>query len=458
MPPPPLNVVLLVVDSLRASSLRTPDGPATPFLDSLANDALEYRQAQATECWTLPTHASMFTGLLPSEHQAHFQTMGYQGAAPTVAEMLAAAGFETEVATRNSIFDGSLPGITRGFRTNTLVLSRRGRGLNPAALVLALSKPRFRRQIASTGFFHPSQRNAQTFLTTFARALLPADRELLEHVLARMRQHRAARRPYFLFANLYDVHAPYPPVPASVLRRWDSLDGVLENLSLPLVLSSLGGHRYLREGFRLSATSRRRLLRRYHDAIALMDAKLAAFYAAARDESLLDDTLLIVTSDHGEAFGEHALYLHDASAYQTHLHVPLWIRHPTVGTGTVDDVVSTRSLFDVIAAARHGRFHDTILDADHRGSNPVALAEHFFYPHARDSAPRYRQNLAAARYGPYTATARRDGIVMHDLSQDPEEQRPEPIDVGDFAALCRRRGAGVETVAAAARHLARVRA
>ena len=69
----------------------------------------------------------MFTGLLPSQHGAHFQTMAYSGPAPTVAELLAAAGYHTEIVTRNSLFDGTIPGITRGFRANTHLLAGSGR-------------------------------------------------------------------------------------------------------------------------------------------------------------------------------------------------------------------------------------------------------------------------------------------------------------------------------------------
>ena len=94
-----MNVVLLVVDSLRACSLRegATDRPRTPFMDALARDTVCFRRAYATECWTLPTHLSMFTGLLPSEHGAHFQTMAYGGGTPTVAETCARAGYHTEV-------------------------------------------------------------------------------------------------------------------------------------------------------------------------------------------------------------------------------------------------------------------------------------------------------------------------------------------------------------------------
>lgn len=85
-----MNVILLVVDSLRACSLGLPEGegPQTPFLQRLGAETTNVRGAYATECWTLPAHCSMFTGLLPSQHGAHFQTMAYSGTAPTVAEPL----------------------------------------------------------------------------------------------------------------------------------------------------------------------------------------------------------------------------------------------------------------------------------------------------------------------------------------------------------------------------------
>jgi len=103
------GIVLLVVDSLRARSLtrRTGARPATPFLDGLRGRASTFERAYATECWTLPTHLSMFTGLLPSEHGAHFQTMAYQRPQPTLAELAARAGRHTEVITRNSILGGT---------------------------------------------------------------------------------------------------------------------------------------------------------------------------------------------------------------------------------------------------------------------------------------------------------------------------------------------------------------
>jgi hypothetical protein len=430
-----MNVVLLVVDSLRARSLQPGDGaPRTPFLQRLGTETMAFQRAYATECWTLPAHCSMFTGLLPSEHQAHFQTMAYTQPTPTLAELLSDAGFHTEVVTRNFVFDGTIPGITRGFRANTRPLSALGR-LNPFAWIVALAKPRFRRLVRTSGFFHPLHRANRQFLTTFARALMPADRLALTYVLEQMAQHRRRGTPYFLFCNLYDVHAPYPPSPTSILRPFGTLAGCLENLTFPFVMSSLGGHTYLRPGFHLSRRSRAMLLGRYHRAIELMDAKLADFYTAARRSGLLDNTLLIVTSDHGEAFGEHGLYHHDASVYNVNLHVPLWIHHPARPPAVVDDVVSTRDLFGLMRAAALGEdVGETILDAGYRARHPLALAEHFYYPHAPWMHPRFRQNLAAAITRTAKVIRRRDGTESYDLERDPDETTPLDGRVSDLTA------------------------
>lgn len=450
-----MNVVLLVIDSLRSDALiSAAAGGSTSFASRLKRESVCFQRAYATECWTLPAHLSMFTGLLPSQHGAHFQSMAYTRSAPTIAEILTGAGFYTEIVTRNSIFDGSLPGVTRGFQKNTRVFSARSSGLNLLSFTLALSKPRFRRQIMTSGFFHPLQQENLSFLTNFARATVPADREALAYVQARMETCRRLRKPYFLFCNLYDVHAPYPPSPHSIFRSPWSLSGLEDTLRMPFVMPKLGGHQYLRAGFRMSARSQAMLRGRYRDAVALMEAKLASFLADAEAAGLLDDTLLIVTSDHGEGFGEHGLYLHDASVYQTHLHVPLFVRHPELAPVDVQDVVSTRDLFGLIRAMALGEgTQATILNATYRAEHAIALAEHFHYEHLNDALPQHRENLVAAIAGENKIIVRPGGTAMFRLTRDPDELRPEAETLESFARRCRHEGVGAVTIESALHHV-----
>jgi len=450
------NVVLLVVDSLRAQSLGETDAcPRTPFLHQLGEETLAYRRAYATECWTLPTHVSMFTGRLPSSHGAHFQSMGYVRPEPTLAEVLSAAGYSTDLVTRNFVFDGTIPGIVRGFQRRHRPLAPGSRA-NLAGVLLTLAKPRVRRYIRRTGFFHPRHSDARAFVTTFARSLLPADDLALARVLEVMERGRRRRRPYFVCCNLYDVHAPYPPARDSLFGPWRSLRGVVDNVRLPIQLARLGQHAYLRDGFHVSAHAHRALRDRYHAAIGLMDEKLAAFYDTARACKLLDDTVLIITSDHGEAFGEHGLYLHDASVFNTHLHVPLWIRHPDLAPAAIEDVVSTRDLFGLIrAVARRERLDETIVDADYRARHSIALAEHFYYPRLTDAAPQFRQNLIAAVSHSSKVILRGDSVLHYDLLADPAERAPTPEPLEAFARSCRAAGTSTHAANAAVAHLKR---
>jgi arylsulfatase A-like enzyme len=453
-----VNVLLLVIDSLRAKSLASSGNadatlPRTPFLDRLARSSLRFTRAYATECWTLPTHCSIFTGLLPSEHGAHFQTMGYAGHHATAAEVLSSAGYHTEIVTRNHVFEGSMPGITRGFRANTPVFSDRS-GLNPLSLMLAMTKPRFRRQILTSGFFHPLQRKSRDFVRSFARATVPADREALGYLLGAMRRCRAARTPFFFFCNLYDVHAPYPPTERSIFRPLRDPSTWHETMLMPFVLPKLGAHAYLRDDFTISDTARRMLLERYHSSIELADARLGEFYAAAEADGVLDDTLVIVAADHGEAFGEHGVYLHDASVHEENVHVPLMIQHPDRAPEVIHDVVSTRDLFGVMcgtAARRDGR--GTILDPAYRAAHPIAVAEHFHYAAVDHALPRHRQNLVAAISQDHKVIVRGDEVEIYDTSRDPDERTPERGTIDDFGVLCRDERLQATASAAAVAHL-----
>jgi hypothetical protein len=397
----------------------------------------------------------MFTGLLPSQHRAHFQSATYLGKHVTVAASLSAAGYHTEVVTRNPQFDGTVPGLTRGFRVNTPVLADLGWSRWPTAIMLALQKPRLRRVIAAGGWFSLLQKRNRDFVTTMARIGIPADDRVLAYLVERMTERRRRNEKFFYFANLYDVHAPYAPERSSFFSPFRSLEGLIENLSLPQ-LCRITAHDYLRSGFHMPEYARAAMARRYHRAIELMDQKLDRFFDELRRARLLEDTVVIVAADHGEAFGEHDLYYHDASVYDTHLHVPLWVHHPDRHPEVVDDVVSTRGLFDLIRgiALRHTT-RGTLLDASARASQPVALAEHFHYPYVDDMQPRYAQNIAAAIVGDRKLVVRQEGLLQYDLARDPDERDGEPVSIAAFEAACRRDGAPIGAVRAATDHARR---
>lgn len=450
-----MNVLLLIVDSLRARSLTAfgGSGTATPFMNRLSDHALQYQRAYSSECWTLPSHVSMFTGLPPSQHKAHFQTMAYRGSAPTAAELLRDAGFTTELVTRNPIFDGRVPGILRGFDRNTRLVAERDR-LDPMGLLLAASKPRFRRQVRDSGFFHPDQRASAGFLRDFAQTTLPADDRSLQYVADRVAALQDANKPFFVCCNLFDVHAPYCPSPTSLFAELTSTRDLLDNALSLYSLAKVGSHAYLKSGFRMPDRARISLLERYHRSIELMDEKLSAFFGGISSRGLLEDTLVVLTSDHGEAFGENDLYLHDASVYETNTRVPLWILHPRLPARRISDVVGTRSLFDlIVSAGLRGSFDRTICDESWRKSSAPLLLEHYCYPHVKRMQSRYGRNLAAAVRGNRKVIARGSGLECFEIT----EAGDEIIDLGasarEFLFEAGESVAQRESVLAAVRHV-----
>lgn len=439
------NILFIVVDSLRADAIDTEDAP---FLSSLQDRMAHFRRAYAAECWTLPSHMSMFTGLLPRQHGAHFGTMSYNSSSPTIAEVLRADGYATEAVTRNFVFDGQIPGVLRGFERITRPLSTVP-DWSLAPLFLAAAKPRIRRHLRETGFFHQGHRESVEFVRTFARSLLPADERVLDHLIETMVSHRQQQQPFFLFANLYDVHAPYPPQVDSVLRPWSTWAGMNENLLVPYALAQLGAHRYLCDGFRLPGAVRQLLVDRYRCAVRLMDRKLETFFAEAETRGVLDDTLVVLTSDHGEAFGEHDLYLHDASVYETHLHVPLWIGSADGEGSVIDDIVNTRDLFELFRRfAKSGQdentedTEETILDESYRQRHPYAEADHFHYTKLRDAAPRYRLDQRTIITAAQKFVRRGESFATYNLDEDPAEKRAVPMRTSSVAEAARAAGAG----------------
>ncbi len=452
-----MNIVLIVIDSMRAQFLRRSDdgAPRTPFFDRLDAETVCFRRAFATECWTLPSHMSMFTGLLPSEHGAHFQNMTYRGPQPTIAELLAAGGYHTEIVTRNPQFDGTSPGVTRGFATNTRVLASTGAASLPLAMLFAMQKPRLRRMVAAGGWYSLLQRQNAEFLTAMARVALPADSRVLDHALERMQKYRRRSQRFFLFANLFDVHSPYGGTRSSFFSSPGSIEGLQETLAMRDLLR-IQSHDYLRPGFRIAEWSRQALQRRYQRGIELMSEKLGAFFATARARGLLDETMVIVTADHGEAFGEHDLFYHDASVYNVHLHVPLWISHPDLAPAIVDDSVSTRDLFFLMRGVALGSgVGGTLLDEGARATRGAALSEHFHYPRVADILPKYAQNIAAAIVGRRKVIVRREGLQQFDLASDPGESRAEVGSIAAFEEACRRDGAAAAAIRTASDHLRR---
>jgi arylsulfatase A-like enzyme len=282
------NVLLVVLDTVRADHTQ-PHGYAratTPRLLDLARAGVVFETAVATAPWTLPSHASMFTGRYPHELTADWLTP-LDAAHPTLAEVLTRHGYATGGFVGNLAYCLREQGIARGFQRYEDF------GVTPTI----------------AGF---STMVGERLLT---RASSYPFNELLRHdaatVAERFLRWRAeiGARPFFAFLNFYDAHLYYlapPPYdtlfgPKSPhLRKW-----------------------YSRRDW--NAEERQGFVDAYDGCIAYMDEQLGRLLDTLREEGVLANTVVVVTSDHGELFWEHGLTEHGNCLYRPLLHVPLVI-------------------------------------------------------------------------------------------------------------------------------------
>ncbi len=280
------NVLLIVMDTTRADrcSVHGAPRPTTPGLTALGREGVVFDRTWASSSWTVPTHATMFTGLLPQRHRADTDGANLlEDRQTTLAEILTDAQFATGAWSNNPFVSAGF-GFPQGFGT-----------------FVALFR----------------ERNVPK----------PAARATHDLALAWIRKQEKAGRRWFAFVNDMEPHAPFEP-PDDVARRFVAADVTAEELAWG---RSYGFPQNLRVTLGLDTLppERLQLLSDLYDAeIATLDAEIARLVEALRADGVLDETLVIVVGDHGEHLGENGLLSHCLSLHDALLHVPLVIRCP----------------------------------------------------------------------------------------------------------------------------------
>lgn len=315
------NVLVIILDTVRAASMSFLGyaRETTPNLAALGAEGAIFEQAHATAPWTLPSHAGMFTARYPSQLSTDWQEP-LDGADPTLAEVLARRGYRTGGFVANQLYTSRESGIGRGFEH----YEDYRRTLKQVLLSTTLTQTRLFWQVLQAPGTGPRLR-ALARMDLGLQVMWTPHRKLATDVTGEFLrwQSSVGNRPFMAFLNLYDAHLPYdPPAP------WDT---------------------------KFSAA--RTPLDRYDGGIAYMDATLGGLFTELRARGVLDRTLVIVTSDHGEGFGEHGLFDHGNSLYRTELHVPLLLRYPPrVAAGRrVSEAVTLRDLSATVLDATGGK-------------------------------------------------------------------------------------------------------
>ncbi|MFS8794204.1 sulfatase [Synechococcus sp. R55.8] len=375
------NILLIVLDTQRADRLscywseaeRARQLPTSPNLDRLAAESTLFERAIAPAQWTIPSHASLFTGEYPSTHQTVQADLELSPALPTLAELLQLSGYTTVGFCNNPLVGILKNGLRRGFETfynyGGALPTRPPEGTPlPAPLNRWLAAyTQFWRRLSypvqnafarSDALFqlalHPWFASLWTRLLNFkgntAASIADLNRYLQQ--MARRRSDPGAR-PFFCFVNLMEPHLPYWP-PEPFVQKY-----------APYFKSNREARDFLRQynaqPYRWMAPLpqplsplQAQVLRDIYDAeVAYQDHLLGSVFDTLRHTGLEQNTLVAIVADHGEGLGEHDFVGHAFVVYEELIRVPLILRYPGhfPAGKRIATPVSTRRLFHTLLEA-----------------------------------------------------------------------------------------------------------
>ncbi len=375
------NVILLVMDCARADMISAYGYPlpTTPNLEVFAKDAVKYEHAIVTAPWTLPSHASMFTGLLPSQHKAHLVPNGDRTSLrplderfDTLAEALSRKGYKTGAVVANAACLSRDLGMAQGFQYYD----------DRVTPSFAAAKPETISPILWLAHYY--KRQVEPAETGWSRNAAEINRDIYTWL------DTVGDEPFFLFVNYLDAHEPY-----------------FGHSRFASALGSPDGNRWQGDA--------REDVARYQQELAFVDQQINALFDRLKTDDRFDNSLIIVTSDHGEAFGEHGHHGHCGTLHEEELHVPMLVRYPHGSrTGVVAGPVSLASLPELVS--------------DVVGETLVTQDSSFEHPPHVVAELRHCENgecgIARATYledGRKLLFDRRGSVAMYDLAADPHE-------------------------------------
>ncbi len=327
----PPDVVLIVFDALRLDRLGCYGygRPTSPHVDAFASDAVVYENAISPGVWTEPAHASIFTGLFRSQHGVGWNRVWLDDGFVTLAEALRDRGYQTLALSNNpNVSPGT--NLTQGFEQ--------------------FAEP-YRLSFTTNGTLYAFAKQVWTqggALGWLGRWFVyDAGGRATASLAAKLLHRRDRTRPLLLFVNYMESHSPYEPrrayrerfVKAGDLGRSYRVDQSLKRI-FEYILRNRSV--YTQRDLEIRSDLYDARVREMDDCFAEMIDVLAA-------ELDLDNTVVILTADHGENLGDHELLDHQFCVYDTLVHVPLIVRWPrALRPQRVERLVQTHDLFPTL--------------------------------------------------------------------------------------------------------------
>ena len=290
---PPKGIILISLDTLRADHLGTYGyhRDTSPYIDAFAKESIVLENAVVQSPWTLPSHLSIMTSLYPSFHGVDEFSFRLADEHVTLAELLKEYGYQTAAFT-DGVWMRALTGINQGFDRYD------DQGVHIAKILPKVEK------------------------------WLDANRS----------------KPFFLFIHCYDIHVPYnPPPPYNTMFHDFTYTGHLAPNGKTFTAIN-------EKKLRVTDEDVRHFIALYDGGIRYTDAKIGEFLTYLRNCGLYDQSLIVITSDHGEEFMEHDNVGHQQLYYRSNLHVPLIMRIPNYSQKAmrIDELIRSVDLLPTI--------------------------------------------------------------------------------------------------------------
>jgi len=297
------NVLVLVADTLRADHLSGYGyaRPTTPRLDRLASEGWTFLDAYSSSSWTLPSHASLMTGRRMHEHHAGEQRRPYLDRQfPTLAEVLGRAGYASAGFVANTFWCGRNTGLDRGFVHYEDFYGN----VEDALARTVLGRLLAYEVLPHLGLLdYPGRKRAAD-----------VNKRMLSWI------DGVGDRPFFVFANYMDVHPPYLAPPGYEGRFGGTRP---TRRASEIELGAVNGGTKVPAPEVLNAW-----INRYDESLVYLDEQIGHLLDELARRGILERTVVVFTSDHGENWGEHNLIYHGHSLYQEQIRIPLIVRFP----------------------------------------------------------------------------------------------------------------------------------
>ncbi|MCA9954704.1 MAG: sulfatase [Anaerolineales bacterium] len=413
------NIILLVMDAGRADHLSCYGytRPTTPHIDQIAKEGTLYEKALSAAVWTVPSHASLFTGMYLSGHGLRGRSLKLRQNIPTLASFLSGRGYDTLALTANALI-GQATGLARGFAelkdVRNVFQGERLPGWQKTGNAL------YRR------LYYGRSPHKQSWYDSGAWRLNYDMRRWIG-------QRKDGQRPFFIFANYMEPHLRYDP-PRAFRRRF--LTPAQEQRWQQV---NQNAWKFMSGEVTMSADDWDILTRLYDAELAYLDGRIGELHQFLRQNDLLDNTILIITADHGENLGDHNLMDHQYCVYETLARVPLIVRYPEQFPAGLrsQDLVQSVDLLPTLAEIISAQDDPTLARVQGQSLRPASLETnarefavteylapqlHSFRREGVEFDAKLSRQLRAIRTQRHKFIWASDGEhELYDLAQDPNE-------------------------------------